>query len=245
MKNFCSEKKWAAKQQRAQQLGVENFLFTQVATSLADHLLPLQQSPRTILVQQPFPIADHFTPAIRAIFPNSTIDHHNNATSAENPYDMVIDAMTLHFHGDPTPLLIHYAASLKSGGVFQAALLGGGHCALLEQAILRAELLADSHNPATLRFFPRHQASDLLTALHQAGFQESIADSDRLTLHYQDYKKLATDFRRMGLTNSLIGLANNLGRPHANQLILTAWQKYNPPPHQLMVEVIYIHAIKK
>ena len=243
MKNFCDPQKLAAKIDRAKNIKSDRFLFDLAQDGVIDHLLPIKQPLQNIFCRNLF--ADSFSIArhLQKSYPQSIMDEATTLPTQGGHYDAVIDFMAWHYSGDRADDLAAYHRALKTGGFFQSVLLGGEGLAALEQSFLRAEII---NNPrATMRFFPRHQVADIITALGHAKFSAIIADSDHIALAYDDAKKLLADARAMALTNSLNDLPGHFAQPKLLQQVIKTWQQQNPSPLALRIELLYLHAIKE
>lgn len=120
---------------------------------------------------------------------------------AEQAYDLVIHAMSLHWANDPVGQLIQCRRSLKPDGMLIAALLGGQTLGELRACLGQAEVtLSGGLSP---RIAPMGEIRDLGGLLQRAGLALPVADSVTLRAEYRDSLHLMQDLRDMGETNAL------------------------------------------
>ncbi len=117
-------------------------------------------------------------------------------------FDLILSCASLHLVNDLPGALIQIRQALKPDGVFLAALFGGATLTELRQAWLAAETsLEGGAGPRVAPFAELHDAAGLL---QRAGFALPVADSDQITVTYENPLKLMADLRGMGETNVLI-----------------------------------------
>jgi SAM-dependent methyltransferase len=124
--------------------------------------------------------------------------------------DLVVSTLALHWANDLPGVLIQIRRALKPDGLFVGAILGGGTCTELRQALTEAE--AELSSGAGLRVAPFAEAYDVAGLLQRAGFALPVADVDRVKVRYSHPLKLVEDLRAMGETNALAERAPALSR---------------------------------
>jgi hypothetical protein len=92
--------------------------------------------------------------------------------------------------------------ALKPDGVYLAALFGGATLSELRHAWLAAESAYEGG--ASPRVAPFAELGDAAGLLQRAGFALPVADSDTITVTYDNPLKLMSDLRGMGESNVLI-----------------------------------------
>jgi len=114
--------------------------------------------------------------------------------------DLVLSSLSLHWVNDLPGTLIQIRRALKPDGLFLAAMLGGETLRELRHALLEADLAKEGGaSPRVSPFVDVRDAGDLL---QRAGFVLPVADSDTLTVTYDDPLRLMRDLRGMGETNA-------------------------------------------
>jgi len=119
---------------------------------------------------------------------------------AENSFDLVISAGSLHWVNDVPGTLIQINRALKPGGLFLAMLPGGGTLKELRQSFEQTEMNASGG--ISPRISPFIDVRDGGSLLQRAGFE--LPDSETLTVYYEHPLKLLHDLRHMGETNALL-----------------------------------------
>ncbi|MGI9461845.1 MAG: hypothetical protein ACR2NY_04645 [Alphaproteobacteria bacterium] len=242
MKNFCDDRKLQAKIARAIDVSPsqDRFLFDMAMKGVVAHLLPIKQPLAHIFCQNLFLPSFTTKPYLKPYYQTSHIDEKSHMPLKTNYYDVVVDFMLWHYYGERHDILQQYYDALKLGGFFQTVFLGGDSFLELERSFLHADMMIN--NSATMRFFPRQQMADAIAALAQ--FSDIVADSDKITITFQDIKKLLQDARGMALTNSLISLSSYFSCPKILQKTIDYWLAQNPAPLAFNVELFYLHAVK-
>ena len=117
-------------------------------------------------------------------------------------FDLIISCASLHHVNDLPGALVQIQRALKPDGVFLAALFGGATLTELRQAWLSAETAVEGG--ASPRVAPFADLRDAAGLLQRAGFALPVADSDTITVTYDNPLKLMADLRGMGEANALI-----------------------------------------
>jgi SAM-dependent methyltransferase len=122
---------------------------------------------------------------------------------AENSFDLVLSALSLHHVNDLPGALIQIKRALKPDGLFLALLPGAGTLKELRASIVGAS--AEHGFALSPRISPFVEIRDAGALLMRAGFALPVADSDTLTVEYNDAFRLMADLRGMGESNVLLG----------------------------------------
>ncbi len=122
---------------------------------------------------------------------------------APESIDLVVSLLTLHAVNDFVGALLQARRALKPDGLFIAALFGEGTLSTLRAALLAAE--ARETGAAASRIAPFAAVQDFGQALFRAGFAMPVADTDELTVAYEQPTGLVNDLRGMGETGALAG----------------------------------------
>lgn len=117
-------------------------------------------------------------------------------------FDLILSCASLHHVNDLPGALIQIQRALKPDGVFLAALFGGDTLTELRQAWLAAETAVEGG--AGPRVAPFADLRDAAGLLQRAGFALPVADSDNVTVTYDNPLKLMSDLRGMGESNVLL-----------------------------------------
>lgn len=140
---------------------------------------------------------------------------------AEAQFDLVVSALALHRVNDLPGTLWQIQHVLKPDGLFLAALLGGNTLYELRHAWLMSE--ATLEGGASPRVAPLLRLEDAAGLLQRAGFALPVADSERITVTYDDPLKLMKELRGMGESNALTQRSQ---RPSRRDTLMTATVQY-------------------
>jgi len=110
--------------------------------------------------------------------------------------DLAISNLSLHWVNDLPGAFIQLRRALKPDGLLLAALLGGETLKELRQALITAE--SELTGGAGPRVSPFADIRDAGALLQRAGFALPVADTDVLTVSYENPLKLMRDLRGMG-----------------------------------------------
>ncbi len=200
---------------------VENFLFDEVASRLADRLLDIKRAfPRALdfsgrggLEKQLADAGVMTTRGIKSLYtivaaaesprPGTTVIGDTEALPvAPGQFDLATSVMALHWANDLPGLLIQARRALKPDGLFLAAFLGGNTLFELRECLGAAEIdVAGGISPRVSPFVDLRDAGSLL---QRAGFALPVADQDRIDVTYASPLALMHDLRAMGETNALV-----------------------------------------
>ena len=136
------------------------------------------------------------------IDPTTLIPDGDNLNLQDESFDLVINALSLHWYNDPVGNLIQVRNALKPDGLMLAFLWGGDTLKELRLAFQDAELKNENGiSPRVAPMVELKSAGDLLV---RAGFALSVADKIDLTVTYNNPLELLYDLRRMGETNIMV-----------------------------------------
>lgn len=120
---------------------------------------------------------------------------------AEESFDLVASALSLHWVNDLPGALVQIRKSLKPDGLFMASLLGGETLTELAQSLMAGEIeLSCGGSP---RVGPFADVRTLGALLQRAGFALPVADMDRITVTYETPFALMDELRAMGAASVL------------------------------------------
>ena len=115
--------------------------------------------------------------------------------------DLVVSALALQGANDLPGALVQIRQALKPDGLFLGAIVGGRTLHELRAVLTEAE--AATTGGASPRVAPFADVRDMGGLLQRAGFALPVADSDTLTVRYDNMFALMADLRAMGATNAL------------------------------------------
>ncbi len=221
---------YARRRARAARMDADRFLLDEAATHLAerlstvrrrfDHGLELSSRPQSAALLAPF--AENWTHTVlsAAEGEGSVADEEALPFPPEN-FDLVVSALSLHAVNDLPGALIQIRRVLRPDGLFLAALFGGETLRELRAAFAAGE--TDMRGGISPRVAPFAEVRALGGLLQRAGFALSVADSERTTVHYREFKTLADDLRALGETNML---AERDKRPLRREVLGAALSHY-------------------
>ncbi|UCH74265.1 MAG: methyltransferase domain-containing protein [Rhodospirillales bacterium] len=136
-------------------------------------------------------------------------------------FDLIVSILSLHWVNDLPGALVQIRRLLKPDGLFLTALPGGGTLGELRAALTAAELeIAGGVSPRIAPFVDLRDAGALL---QRAGFALPVADSDTITVRYENPFRLMADLRGMGETAAMRGMPRHFTR---RDVILRAAETY-------------------
>ncbi|NOX39794.1 MAG: SAM-dependent methyltransferase [Alphaproteobacteria bacterium] len=120
-------------------------------------------------------------------------------------HDLIVHALSLHCSNDPLGQMIQCRRALKPDGLFLAATFGGQSLFELRASLAEAESqLAGGLRP---RVAPMAELREIGGLLMRADLALPVADSDSLSVTYQDLTALMRDLRAMGEVNAMTARA--------------------------------------
>ena len=118
----------------------------------------------------------------------------------EQTLDLVISNLSLHWVNDLPGALSQICRALKRDGLFLATMLGGETLKELKESFMEAEI--EIEGGVSPRLSPYAEIKDVGNLLGRAGFALPVADTETITVSYEDPIKLMSDLRGMGETNA-------------------------------------------
>jgi NADH dehydrogenase [ubiquinone] 1 alpha subcomplex assembly factor 5 len=157
-------------------------------------------------------------------------------------FDLVLSNLSLHWVNDLPGALMQANRCLKPDGLFLGAMLGGDTLHELRSCLLDAEL--EIRSGASPRLSPLAQVRDAGGLLQRAGFTLPVADSDTITVTYENAFRLMRDLRGMGETSAALTRPRHFTR---RDIFFRAAELYqerhadNDGRIPATFEVIYLH----
>jgi len=143
---------------------------------------------------------------------------------AENSFDLVMSAGSLHWVNDVPGTLIQINRILKPDGLFLAILPGGETLGELRRSFEQAELaISGGLSP---RISPFIDVKDAGSLLQRAGFSLPVTDSETLTVTYAHPLKLLQDLRGMGEANAMLKSSSHFTRRSVLFAAMEYYQKH-------------------
>ncbi|CAA7616917.1 methyltransferase domain-containing protein [Magnetospirillum sp. UT-4] len=121
---------------------------------------------------------------------------------ADNSFDLVVSALSLHWVNDLPGTLVQLRRVLRPDGLLLVSLLGGETLTELRQCLAEAEIAKEGG--LSPRVSPFAEVRDLGQLLQRAGFALPVADSDTVAVRYAEPFRLLADLRGMGETNAVL-----------------------------------------
>jgi SAM-dependent methyltransferase len=187
--------KTARAEARARRIGPETFLLDRLSEDLTERLAPVMRDFAAIY--------DFGTPegafgkALTKTHPKAALRQATVFPEAETQ-DLVVTGMVLHHVDDLPGYLARLRRALRPDGLLMAAFAGGDTLHELRTSLLEAE--SELRGSAGLRVFPMVDVRAGGQLLQRAGLALPVADSDRLTVRYDNLFALIRDLRAMGST---------------------------------------------
>ncbi len=125
-------------------------------------------------------------------------------------FDLVLSCLDLHWIDDLPGALLQIRQCLKPDGLFLAALLGGDSLQELRASLTEAETL--DRGGSYPRVSPMTDVRDAGALLQRAGFALPVADTDSITVTYENTLRLMQDLRGMGENNALTQRSREFAR---------------------------------
>lgn len=140
---------------------------------------------------------------------------------ADDVFDLVVSALSLHWTNDLPGALVQLQRTLKPDGLLIAALPGAGTLSELRQSLLQAE--TEIRGGAAMRVSPFVDVIDGAQLLQRAGFAMPVADADTVTVRYDSMLNLLADLRGMGETAAF---ADRSAPPLTRSILMRAAELY-------------------
>lgn len=117
-------------------------------------------------------------------------------------FDLVLSSLSLHWVNDLPGALAQVRRALRPDGLFLAAMFGGRTLGELRRVLGDAEIALEGG--LSPRISPFAEVRDAGNLLQRAGFALPVADSETVTVMYEDPLRLLADLRGMGEANAAI-----------------------------------------
>lgn len=144
---------------------------------------------------------------------------------ARHSFDLVVSALNLHWVNDLPGTLIQIHTILKPGGTLLANLFAGQTLIELRQVMAEAEMqITGGLAP---RISPFGDVKTLGALVQRAGLHMPVADSDTLTVSYNNIFELLEDVRGMGEANALIKRGGALSKATLTRMD-TLYRQHHP-----------------
>lgn len=202
---------YARRRGRGARMQADRFLLREAAGHMAERLGAVQRrfrhglelSARAESSALLSPFAERWTrTGLTAAEGNATIADEEALPFAPESFDLVVSVLSLHAVNDLPGALLQIRRVLKPDGLFLAALFGGETLRELRGDFAAGEMqVLGGISP---RVAPFADVRALGALLQRAGFALPVADSERTTVQYREFKTLVRDLRAMGETNALI-----------------------------------------
>ena len=185
-------------------------LFDDTATQLGERLGEIKHPFRCALDISPFPFLEKrkendFTVTIPHLAVNE-----ETLPFAPQSFDLIVSNLGLHWANDLPGALLQCRVTLKPGGLFLAAIIGGQSLRELRQCLLDTEI--STSNGASPRLSPMIDLQTAANLMLRAEFLLPVADIETITLLYPDMFALMRDLRGMGQTNAHVERLRHLTR---------------------------------
>ncbi len=129
---------------------------------------------------------------------------------APDSFDLALSNLSLHWVNDLPGALLQLRRALKPDGLLLASMLGGETLFELRQCLMEAELAVEGG--ISPRISPFAEVRDMGNLLTRAGFALPVADSDTITVTYDNALALMRDLRGMGEANAIAERRKSLSR---------------------------------
>ncbi len=168
------------------------------------------------------------------------IEDVNDASFAENEFDLIISNLNLHNADDLPDSLLKIRKALKRGGLFIGSLFGVDTLTELRNSFYKA---GDEH--WRVHSFPDvQQMGDLL---FRARFVDSVVDREIIKIEYSSPLKLLYDIKNMGQGSALVNGYKGLSKPKLFSDMADAYQEHYSYNDGVVAsfDVIYILAWRR
>ncbi|MBC8269465.1 MAG: methyltransferase domain-containing protein [Rhodospirillaceae bacterium] len=147
-------------------------------------------------------VCDLSLPMSERAGPHAVVADEEFLPFAAQAFDLILSNLSLHWVNDLPGALTQIRRSLKPGGLFLGAMLGGDTLIELRQSLAKAEAAIDGG--LSPRISPFADVKDAGNLLARTGFIIPVADQEAITVSYPDPFKLMADLRGMGETNAVM-----------------------------------------
>ena len=148
---------------------------------------------------------------------------YENSHFAEASFDAVVSGFSLHWVNDLPGLLTRMRRWLKPDGLLLIALAGGASLSGLRSCLAEAE--SNTAGGLSPRVLPMADIRDLGGLLGRAGFALPVADSDTITITWDNPLQMMRELRLMGESNAMNGRINHCTRKETIMQAATLYQQ--------------------
>jgi len=146
------------------------------------------------------------------------VDDVNDASFAENEFDLIVSNLNLHNADDLPDSLLKIRKALKRGGLFVGALFGVDTLTELRNSFYKS----GDENWRVHSFPDVQQIGDLL---FRARFVDSVVDREVIKIEYSSPLKLLYDIKNMGQSSALTNGYKGLTKPEIFSNMAHAYQE--------------------
>jgi NADH dehydrogenase [ubiquinone] 1 alpha subcomplex assembly factor 5 len=179
----------------------QSFLLQHMAAELTERLAYVSRNFENVLLMGPIAaFSDQILGDRKPVVTMDVMLDEEILAYPPGSFDLVLSAGTLDSVNDLPGALVQLRQVLKPDGLFLGTLFGAGSLRSLKAAMLIADgamVQPHIHPQIDLRAI-----SDLMT---RAGFALPVTDIDKLSVRYNDWRRLVNDLREAGASSTLSG----------------------------------------
>jgi hypothetical protein len=227
---------------RAERMMGDLFLIREAAEGVAARVSPVNRPLLDAVDIEPFggtksilgPLARNWTVA--------SFDSNERLESCQHGVDLVTSVLRLHSINDLPGAFVQVRRLLKPDGLFVAALFGGATLNELRHCLTIAEI--ELTGGASPHVAPLCDVRDLGNLLQRSGFALPVADVERTTILYRDFRTLIHDLRLHAQSSTLSARAGHvISRRVLDKAIAHYQQSYSEPDGRLRATFDIIYAV--
>ena len=186
---------------RAERRAGDRVLVREAAEGVAARVSPVNRHFGEAADIDPFAAAWPILHPLADTWSSAHFDPNERLQSQASGVDLVTSVLGLHSINDLPGALIQARKLLRPDGLFVAALFGGATLNELRESLAIAEV--ELTGGASPHVAPLGDVRDLGNLLHRSGFALPVADVERTTILYRDFRDLIHDLRRHAQSNAL------------------------------------------
>jgi len=154
---------------------------------------------------------------------NPLVMDYENCHFAEAAFDAVVSGFSLHWVNDLPGLLSRMRRWLKPDGLLLIAMAGGASLSGLRSCLAEAE--SRTAGGLSPRVLPMGDIRDLGGLLGRAGFALPVADSDTITITWDNPLQMMRELRQMGEANAMNGRIKHFTRKETMMQAASLYQQ--------------------
>jgi len=187
----------------------QSFLLERCLDDLADRLTDVNRAFSRVLI-----VGDNISAQdLTSRLPQKKIKKLEICSSIEDipssaDFDLVISLLRLQSGNDLPGSVIQMRQRLKPDGLFIGAMFGGDTLTELRQGFYKVD--EEQLGGLAPHIFPMASYSQVAGLLSRAGLNQPVVDTDRMTVAYQELKRLVEDLRDLGETNVLLSMSKSV-----------------------------------